>query len=30
MSTLGAAASKADIDAKEQEIKTAKYTEIET
>jgi tetratricopeptide (TPR) repeat protein len=30
MSTLGAAAAKADIDAKEQEIKTAKYTEIET
>jgi tetratricopeptide (TPR) repeat protein len=30
MSTLGAAASKADLDAKEQEIKTAKYTEIET
>jgi tetratricopeptide (TPR) repeat protein len=30
VSTLGAAASKADIDAKEQEIKTAKYTEIET
>jgi tetratricopeptide (TPR) repeat protein len=28
--TLGAAAAKADIDAKEQEIKTAKYTEIET
>jgi|HubBroStandDraft_5_1064220.scaffolds.fasta_scaffold40189_2 tetratricopeptide (TPR) repeat protein len=30
VSTLGAAASKADIDAKETEIKTAKYTEIET
>jgi len=30
VSTLGAAASKADIDAKEAEIKTAKYTEIET
>ena len=28
--TLGAAATKADIDAKEQEIKTAKYTEITT
>jgi len=28
--TLGATASKADIDAKEAEIKTAKYTEIET
>jgi tetratricopeptide (TPR) repeat protein len=28
--TLGAAAAKADIDAKEQEIRTAKYTEIET
>jgi len=27
---LGASASKADIDAKEQEIKTAKYTEIQT
>jgi len=30
VSTLGAAASKAAIDAKEAEIKTAKYTEIET
>jgi tetratricopeptide (TPR) repeat protein len=30
VSTLGAAASKADIDAKETEIKQAKYTEIET
>jgi tetratricopeptide (TPR) repeat protein len=29
-STLGAKATKADIDAKEAEIKTAKYTEIET
>lgn len=28
--TLGAGASKADLDAKEQEIKTAKYTEVET
>jgi tetratricopeptide (TPR) repeat protein len=30
VSTLGAAAAKADIEAKEAEIKTAKYTEIET
>jgi tetratricopeptide (TPR) repeat protein len=30
MSTLGAAAAKADIEAKEAEIKTAKYTEVET
>lgn len=30
VSTLGASAAKADIDAKEAEIKTAKYTEIET
>jgi tetratricopeptide (TPR) repeat protein len=30
VSTLGAAAVKADIDAKEAEIKTAKYTEVET
>jgi tetratricopeptide (TPR) repeat protein len=30
VSTLGAAASKADIDAKDAEIKTAKYTEVET
>jgi tetratricopeptide (TPR) repeat protein len=30
VSTLGASAAKADIDAKELEIKTAKYTEIET
>ena len=30
VSTLGAAAAKADIDAKETEIKTAKYTEVET
>jgi tetratricopeptide (TPR) repeat protein len=28
--TLGAGAAKADVDAKEQEIRTAKYTEIET
>ncbi len=28
--TLGAGAAKADVDAKEQEIKTAKYTEVET
>jgi tetratricopeptide (TPR) repeat protein len=28
--TLGAGAAKADVDAKEQEIKTAKYTDIET
>jgi tetratricopeptide (TPR) repeat protein len=30
VSTLGASAAKADIDAKEAEIKTAKYTEVET
>jgi tetratricopeptide (TPR) repeat protein len=30
VSTLGASAAKADVDAKEAEIKTAKYTEIET
>ena len=30
VSTLGAAAAKADIDAKETEIKTAKYTEVDT
>ncbi len=30
LQTLGASAAKADVDAKEQEIKTAKYTEIET
>jgi len=30
VATLGAAAAKADIDAKEAEIKTAKYTEVET
>ena len=30
MQQLGASASKADIDAKENEIKTAKYTEVET
>jgi tetratricopeptide (TPR) repeat protein len=30
VSTLGASAAKADVDAKETEIKTAKYTEIET